>query len=419
MVHSIIKGFVKQGFGRQFNSYLRSANLGPIGNLLVQTGKKYLQHILTRRKDRYLGENKLEDLNLKTSTYLKDLNEIFGEMEAVGNVIWSTCVSVTEYVIKVRHSARQEHRHQHSYTASFAVAICRGPIDSIEKIYLNDLEFDKNLYRYRIYLGGEAQQPDPLLTRHLGAGKTPAFRDLCYIVFEDVELGEFEYKIPRVKCLIRKGKDISYDIQPIFSALSLPVKTDNAALVVPVRGIALNNHFTLHSFLDYVFLTPKLDIEGKIQIATDESLHKNIVEIREEDILPIEENVFFICENTNNTNLNPRLNYLCAIDFKVKTYLPNQSKNGARKAYSLPFAMSDNAISQAFMQISAREYNESHMVILRVHCWRMRVNVGDLLQVEEFAPHPLKVFKLIYRHDNTITLFCTLEISPSAQLNNT
>ena len=60
-------------------------------------------------------------------------------------------------------------------------------------------------YRFRIYLGTEDQEIDPLIRQHVenstnfdGHDATPAFRGLVYIVFEDLPLDEFGNRIPPI-----------------------------------------------------------------------------------------------------------------------------------------------------------------------------------------------------------------------------
>jgi hypothetical protein len=48
----------------------------------------------------------------------------------------------------------------------------------------------------RIYTGRGDQQPDPLIAEVEGADRCPAYRGLAYVVFEDLELGDFFNRIP-------------------------------------------------------------------------------------------------------------------------------------------------------------------------------------------------------------------------------
>lgn len=84
---------------------------------------------------------------------------------------------------------------------TFAIRICEGPIDGIPRIWADEklvyditegstiiaesIEYAK---RFRLYLGGEEQLPDPDLEAFIGAGNVPAYRGSAYIVFPNCDL---------------------------------------------------------------------------------------------------------------------------------------------------------------------------------------------------------------------------------------
>jgi hypothetical protein len=49
------------------------------------------------------------------------------------------------------------------------------------------------------YPGNETQNPDPLIQGAMGATQTPAFRGLCYAVWEDFPLANFGNRIPNLR----------------------------------------------------------------------------------------------------------------------------------------------------------------------------------------------------------------------------
>ncbi len=54
-------------------------------------------------------------------------------------------------------------------------------------------------YTTRFYAGDEDQTADPLIEEIEGAGNTPAYRGLAYIVFEDMPLADFGNRIPQLQ----------------------------------------------------------------------------------------------------------------------------------------------------------------------------------------------------------------------------
>ena len=57
-------------------------------------------------------------------------------------------------------------------------------------------------FTMRIYTGTEAQLPDAALEELVGTGKQPAYRGLCYIVFENLDLSKYGNRIPSLEAEI-------------------------------------------------------------------------------------------------------------------------------------------------------------------------------------------------------------------------
>ncbi len=150
---------------------------------------------------------RLDDLRVTSSTEGAVIPRVFGKMKVGGNIIWATDfreesststqggkggggggVEVTEY----------------RYFASFAVALCEGPISGIGRIWADGKLFDVPNAVYRVYTGTEDQEPDP----HIEAktGPSPAYRGTAYVVFEDLPLERFGNRLPQLSFeVIRPG----------------------------------------------------------------------------------------------------------------------------------------------------------------------------------------------------------------------
>lgn len=96
---------------------------------------------------------------------------------------------------------------------TFGIGVCKGPITQVCRIWENDkLVYDvrdtpalpveeTNAYaaNIRIYLGDEAQLPDPDLEAHVGVGNCPAYRGLVYIVWVNYDITDFGSAIPQYR----------------------------------------------------------------------------------------------------------------------------------------------------------------------------------------------------------------------------
>lgn len=174
-----------------------SALGGPIGGSLgALIGQQIDARILTPK-----GREgpRLKDLAISISSYGQPIPRQFGRMRVGGTVIWST--DLVESRRKEKGRKGQPSTTVYSYSASFAVALASTPIDRVGRIWA-----DGNLLRgmqqdlkvggtLRVYRGFGDDPVDPLIAAAKGA-LAPAFRDCAYVVFENLELGDYGNRIP-------------------------------------------------------------------------------------------------------------------------------------------------------------------------------------------------------------------------------
>lgn len=182
---------------------------------------------------------RLQDLQIQSSAEGAPIADVYGTARVAGNVIWGKPL--------------QEHRHEeetggkggggggevvsYTYSADFAVSLCEGSVTAIRKLWADGklimdlseptaaeqavvsgggylpgrvqaMQAFQHQYAgggtFRIYLGTETQQPDPLIEADLGAGQTPAYRGVCYIVFDGLELADFGNRPPNITAEVVK-----------------------------------------------------------------------------------------------------------------------------------------------------------------------------------------------------------------------
>ncbi|WP_172295811.1 glycoside hydrolase/phage tail family protein [Pseudoruegeria sp. HB172150] len=86
---------------------------------------------------------------------------------------------------------------EYSYSVSLAVALCRGEISGVGRIWADGRELAADEISLRVYHGAEDQLPDPKIEAVEGAGMAPAYRGTAYVVIEDLELGPFGNRVPQ------------------------------------------------------------------------------------------------------------------------------------------------------------------------------------------------------------------------------
>lgn len=168
---------------------------------------------------------KLTDARTTTANIGAPVMEVHGTDTVAGNVMWMGPPVETSNTESVGKGGPSQDYTTFSYTQSIAVGICRGPKQSIMRIWENGkLVYDARAegvpvappteysggvitetlaqfldrmaaaedYRdtFTFYTGAEDQLPDPTIELDKGVGNVPAFRGLAYVVFHNRQLRE-------------------------------------------------------------------------------------------------------------------------------------------------------------------------------------------------------------------------------------
>jgi hypothetical protein len=208
IVLSAAASTVASSSGLPFASTILSQLTSGIGssfdNAFFSSGKRSKHHEGAR----------LEDLAVQTSTYGKVIPIVYGAMRIAGNIIWAQPIKETAITTttsaggggggkggggKVTQSATSYY-----YSATLAIAICEGEVDELMRIWADAKQLDFSQYTMRIYTGSDTQMPDSLIQSIEGAANTPAYRGLCYVVFEDFPLADFGNRIPNFTFEVKK-----------------------------------------------------------------------------------------------------------------------------------------------------------------------------------------------------------------------
>lgn len=138
---------------------------------------------------------RLESFRVTRADEGAPIPEIFGRMRIAGQLIWAA---------RFRETSSQERPGgksgprvtQYRYSLSFALGLCAGPVARIGRVWANNEPFSLARAQWRLHKGDRGQAPDPLIELVEGVDATPAFRDLAYIVFEDLPLDAFGDRLP-------------------------------------------------------------------------------------------------------------------------------------------------------------------------------------------------------------------------------
>ena len=172
---------------------------------------------------------RLNDRVMQTSEDGVPLPTVFGTVRIAGNVIWSTGseeIATTQDVGGGSGDGGGTYT-SYTYRTDVAIAICSGEITGIRRIWADtklvydasetaDLETilasSQRFKNIRVYTGTTTQQPDPLIQSVEGASSAPAFREIAYVVFEDLELADFGNRLPNFSFEVVKNGSLSNGI---------------------------------------------------------------------------------------------------------------------------------------------------------------------------------------------------------------
>jgi hypothetical protein len=142
----------------------------------------------------------------------------YGSGRMAGNIIYMSDITETIERSKHRQDGVRYYEMTKTYTATFAIAFCEGPVAGVARLWMNGKVFadwrdpaspdypqiyngltssaniDTTIARSTVYftlhLGEESQASDATLAALLTAAETPAYRGVFYIVFVDFPVGE-------------------------------------------------------------------------------------------------------------------------------------------------------------------------------------------------------------------------------------
>ena len=221
---------------------------------------------------------RIGDLRVQQSSWGNMIPVIYGVSRVSGNGIWATNFKETKHSQTVSSGSGGGKGGQgggskttqitYTYSVSFAMAICKGPIVGIRRIWANgeviynidstvsDIATDTAsaalASTFHIYTGSETQLPDSWIEADKGIGNVPAYRGMAYIVFNDFQLEKYGNRIPQLEFEVVtagtiSGGKISSSTVPLsyiltdICAIGKVTSVDASNLSdVPIRGYALS-----------------------------------------------------------------------------------------------------------------------------------------------------------------------------------
>lgn len=136
------------------------------------------------------------DVRIGGSVEGAPIPRLYGWGRLAGNIIWARELERLGGETSGAKGFGQEEEDE--IGASFAIGFCEGTVAWLGRIWADGQLLDTRGLNFRFYAGSEDQAPDSLIEATQGAGQAPAYRGLCYIVFENLPLSRFGNRIPQI-----------------------------------------------------------------------------------------------------------------------------------------------------------------------------------------------------------------------------
>lgn len=334
---------------------------------------------------------RLKELSVTTSSYGQPIPRHFGKMRVAGTVIWST--ELVESSSKEGGGKGQPSTKTYSYSVSFAVALSSTPISSIGRIWA-----DGNLLRgangdlkaagaMRTYLGTGDNGIDPLIAADRGAS-APAFRDCAYVVFEDLQLGDFGNRIPALTFEVIASDNNAVSLSQLVPKSN---STSGAVLLENARGFSDEGGPVGSSLasIDRVFPLKCITTADGLELASEQSMPANIP-LLSEQLSPLDSEAAEEREKQRGENRGREPLALRYYD-EGRDYQPGVQRalgrrpDGRESMVDLPAAMTASGARQLANSNAHRARWRDERIIWKTGELDPAIGPGSVVQVPNFA----------------------------------
>lgn len=217
---------------------------GPAGALKGAQLGMTIGGIIDPPKGPSINGPRLTDLTLQSSSYNSVIAKTYGTVSITGNIIWLENNKLKEVETKTKSGGKGggggSEVTTYSYYGTFALALCRGPISGVRRIWIgSSLVYDagstnintiiasnRTSKLFTLHTGTDTQLPDARMQATLGASNVPGYRGLAYLVFKDLPLKNYGNTLAGAQIkveVVSIGETVSHGLSAITLGLSTAV----------------------------------------------------------------------------------------------------------------------------------------------------------------------------------------------------
>lgn len=166
--------------------------------------------------ERRSGEAAAVDIRLQGSTQGAPIPRLYGWSRVTGNIIWATELeAISSEGAGAKGTA--DTQSETEIFASFAIGLCEGEVQRLGRIWADGELLATEGLTLRFYPGSETQLSDSLIEARQG-DDAPAYRGLCYLVFERLPLSRFGNRIPNISVELCR---VVGELEPAIKAVTV------------------------------------------------------------------------------------------------------------------------------------------------------------------------------------------------------
>jgi hypothetical protein len=234
---------------------------------------------------------RINDLSVTTSTEGAPISSLYGRMRPDGQILWATQFNekVNTETTKTKTGGKGGSPSQttvnttYTYSRSFAVGFCAGNSKAaLNRVWADGKEIDLSTVTFRFYSGSQTQTADPKIQAIEGAANVPAYRGVCYLVFDDLQLESFGNRIPQ----------ITAEVVVPLATTDADDLTNIARAVTLIPGSGETVYGTQAYSQQYT--------QGETLVSTPDNVHNSF---RKPDAVLSLDNLFNMCDNLDAVSL--------------------------------------------------------------------------------------------------------------------
>ncbi|AVI58281.1 host specificity protein [Paracoccus yeei] len=208
-----------------------------IGRAVGATLGRVIDQKLLGSGSKAVETGRVDRMRIQTAGEGTPIPRIWGQMRVPGHAIWAGPLVGVRRTQGGGGKGSSPSVTEISYRLSFALALCEGPILGVGRVWADGEEISLDDLNMRVYLGDEAQLPDPAIVAQEG-DEAPAYRGIAYVVLEDLGLERWGNRVPQLSFEVtrraKEGRGLSREVRAVamipgtgeYSLATTPVSYD-------------------------------------------------------------------------------------------------------------------------------------------------------------------------------------------------